>query len=109
MKSWYKESSLRTDTGCASNELRCANGECAQGGVPCDSIFHCSDFSDEDPAQCCELGQYLNGTECTDCPIGTYQNSLGQDSCIPCLQGRYTENTASIDQTDCRGTLYSNL
>lgn len=38
---------------------------------------------------------------CRSCPLGTYQPSFGQTSCIKCPQGYNTTNAGSTDINDC--------
>ena len=92
------------DTQCQVGEWECDDGQCVIG-APCDQTSDCVDQSDEAVSRCCELGQFVDGTQCEDCPIGTYQYSLGQTSCITCLQARYTDTIKSVSETDCKGML----
>lgn len=49
----------------------------------------------------CLAGQSWNGTECVDCPLGTFQSHPYQTSCIECPEGWTTLAVASTELTDC--------
>ena len=57
------------------------------------------------PQHACPAGQYrpLGSTNasCTLCPLGTYQDAVGQTFCIPCPGNSYTSSTGSVKRIDC--------
>ena len=67
----------------------------------------------------CDAGYYSDSTNCTECPVGSYQeeSEFSGDSCMPCAMfngfNTSTASTASTMSTDCtrmyttiRGTGY---
>ena len=59
----------------------------------------------------CGAGTYysLDGHDyaiCEDCPIGYYQSSSGQGSCIYCGDDLTTEMTGSNDFTQCKRKIF---
>ena len=55
----------------------------------------------------CGRGFFYNEPDsvCTKCPIGEYQDSLGQSSCIPCLSGKSTKNIGAKNIDECLGAV----
>ena len=59
----------------------------------------------------CGVGTYfakLNNDmeyECHPCPANTYQDEEGQDDCILCPTGTYTQGMHAANATDCQGRL----
>mmetsp|Transcript_15180 Transcript_15180/g.30724 ORF Transcript_15180/g.30724 Transcript_15180/m.30724 type:complete len:3257 (+) Transcript_15180:52-9822(+) len=53
----------------------------------------------------CKPGQVVEGTECIDCDVGTYQPAIPDDNsqCIPCPAGNYTAETGSATCPLCEG------
>ena len=51
----------------------------------------------------CAAGNYKDASTggCKVCPVGSYQSSRGQDSCILCPKGTKTVNPGSISDTLC--------
>lgn len=51
----------------------------------------------------CTPGTYLNvSTQCDPCPVGTYQPSIAQTSCIPCPANHTTLGTGHMNVTGCK-------
>ena len=44
----------------------------------------------------------MNGSTCLVCPIGQFQNSMGQAACVDCATGQYSDSDATIRCTLCR-------
>lgn len=51
----------------------------------------------------CSYGHYYLNRDCLSCPIGTYQNDVGQVFCRRCPEGWTTEGTDSVSKDDCNG------
>ncbi|XP_022803614.1 uncharacterized protein LOC111340956 [Stylophora pistillata] len=53
----------------------------------------------------CSSGMFLNKTteKCQDCPRGTYQDSEGQEQCLPCPPGTSTIETRTAHRISCFG------
>ena len=49
----------------------------------------------------CPRGSYGDGTECTLCSLGEYQELEGQTECMSCPEGFTTEDIGSSSNTDC--------
>ncbi|XP_068703053.1 sushi, von Willebrand factor type A, EGF and pentraxin domain-containing protein 1-like isoform X2 [Montipora foliosa] len=51
----------------------------------------------------CPAGSYYNrdSQTCQNCQEGTYQNSTGKMTCIPCPQGTWTVGTHARNYTEC--------
>jgi hypothetical protein len=50
--------------------------------------------------------EYVVSLTCTVCPLAYYQSNAGQDSCVPCLNGRYTATLASAQCSVCDSGRY---
>lgn len=72
------------------------NGDCTYC-YPCRPGYYCVD----DAIEYCPAGYYSSyyyATSCGACPVETYQNMRGKDSCIPCeIQKIYTAATACFE------------
>lgn len=91
---------------CAIGEWSCDNGECISESDRCDGLIdHCADKSDESPDNCCLTGHFydVSTSQCTACPVGTYQDAAGRTACIACAKGLYTSTSGSTSKADCRG------
>ena len=55
------------------------------------------------PAVSCISGFYSYNSTCTECAIGTYQNSTEETYCYNCTDSKTTLFTASDDESDCVG------
>ena len=56
----------------------------------------------------CGAGTYYKEVDggqafCENCPVGTYQDQKGQDSCIPCNDGYTTQMSGSYEPSSCSG------
>ena len=49
----------------------------------------------------CMPGSFNEGTKCTKCPMGSYQDQNGQTSCKNCSQGYTTKHAGTKNITDC--------
>ncbi|CAH1794302.1 unnamed protein product [Owenia fusiformis] len=51
----------------------------------------------------CPVGYYNggNGTVCTQCPLGTFQNLTGQSECMSCPDGQWTHGLGSTSSQEC--------
>jgi len=51
----------------------------------------------------CYLGTYLNKTlgTCEDCPVGTYQDQVSQETCVMCPPKTSTEETRTYNHSGC--------
>lgn len=100
------ESDCYVPTDCAVNEWKCDNGECISENSRCDGLVEeCTDKSDESSANCCLTGHFYDDltSQCTVCPVGTYQDAAGKTACIACAKGLYTATTGTINKGDCMG------
>ena len=57
-------------------------------------------FSEE-----CSAGTYIGASDCIDCPIGSYTDSVSQSSCTQCTSGTSTVSIGSTSSSDCIGQL----
>ena len=51
-----------------------------------------------------DAGYYVDSTGSdsqTECAVGTYQSSTGQESCLDADAGHYVDSTGSDSQTEC--------
>lgn len=59
----------------------------------------------------CKPGKYHNGHNCVDCPLNTYDNSVGNVRCKPCPAGQITTKVGSTSCTianNCKaGSFYN--
>lgn len=57
------------------------------------------------PQHACPAGQHRppgsTNASCTLCPLGKYQDTIGQTFCIPCPGNSYTSSTGSVKRVDC--------
>ena len=53
----------------------------------------------------CQPGTYYDGSEraCVECPLGSYQHSSGQDTCLSCPIGYSTSYRGAISVSECLG------
>lgn len=51
----------------------------------------------------CGIGSYFDTNYCKPCPIGTFQNEEGKQSCNDCPQGLSTVGIRSFSQDECTG------
>ena len=66
-------------TECAANEIVDSFGYCQQ----------------------CDLGKYVNGRVCEDCPLGTHKDTRAGTLCRDCPSGFNTDSTQNIDCFAC--------
>ncbi|XP_052237854.1 sushi, von Willebrand factor type A, EGF and pentraxin domain-containing protein 1-like [Dreissena polymorpha] len=57
----------------------------------------------------CGKGAYKNDDQCSHCPVGQYQDEVGQASCISCPYGYTTIGEGSTSQSDCKGDKTNDL
>ncbi len=103
--------------GGSSTNSSCS-GECPAGKysvtIAASSIESCLDcdfgtYSYPVSTECilCEPGKYsnigsaTNEGACMNCPISSYQNTAGQNECIPCPGGRITPALGAISEEQC--------
>ncbi|WAQ95255.1 FBP1-like protein [Mya arenaria] len=58
--------------------------------------------NDECDIRACAPGYKINGPNCEECPLGTYQNQSYQSFCYPCGTNLNTEGPASDSANDCQ-------
>ncbi|KAK3591334.1 hypothetical protein CHS0354_028441 [Potamilus streckersoni] len=79
--------------------------------ISCPSGTTTNQVASTSQTQCvavCSTGFFLNTLgNCQTCPVGTYQPSLGQTSCISCPTGTITLQTGSISSSQCVATCNS--
>ena len=51
----------------------------------------------------CSAGTYIGISECIDCPIGTYTDTVSQTSCNTCGGGTSTVGIGSTASSNCIG------
>lgn len=53
----------------------------------------------------CVAGSEPLGTpeQCTECPVGSYKDSVGTAACVACPGGQITDLTGSTALSDCKG------
>ena len=51
----------------------------------------------------CSAGTYIGTSDCLDCPIGTYTDTVSQASCTACGGGTSTLGIGSTASSDCIG------
>ena len=49
----------------------------------------------------CAAGNFLNGTICEKCPVGTWNNDVNQTTCNNCTEGRTTESDGAESEGLC--------
>ena len=49
----------------------------------------------------CESGTYINGGNCQDCEVGTYNDQLGQTSCRNCTENKSTKQAGANSTVLC--------
>ena len=49
----------------------------------------------------CNAGYYGNGTSCSPCPAGSYNNNTGSSTCTPCSAGTTTTTTGNTSSSNC--------
>ena len=80
----------------------CVFGTYSDGQCPCpvgktSNGNHC-----ENPYLPCTIGQYDNGV-CENCPVGKYQDQVGQGSCETCGFGQYQDQEGMSECKTCYG------
>ncbi|XP_041364067.1 uncharacterized protein LOC121379488 [Gigantopelta aegis] len=74
---------------------------------PCLSKFTTNGTGAIDESQCmialCDVGNGYNtqSKTCEPCPIGTYQNTKNEPSCLPCPNNTTTLSVGTINPSDC--------
>jgi predicted outer membrane repeat protein len=53
------------------------------------------------PARGCLPGEFIDSTQCSPCPIGTFSNASQATSCSSCGDGFYADTTGSISCAVC--------
>eukprot|EP00057_Strongylocentrotus_purpuratus_P020002 XP_011674476.1 PREDICTED: uncharacterized protein LOC754362 [Strongylocentrotus purpuratus] len=78
--------------------------------TPCPAGLITNDPGADDISYCiepCPLGHYQDvwsdpsNTTCIQCPLDTYQNETGQESCFPCPTGYITLEPGATNASDC--------
>ena len=66
----------------------------------CDDGFRKSETS---PSQCtqCEVGTFGTDGTCTSCPVGQFQDQIGQSSCNDCPVGQYQDTVGASGCSSC--------
>jgi len=94
---------------CADGEYRsegacktCEFGTYGEGECPCPNGNPGNGNHCENPYLPCSIGQYDNGV-CENCPVGKYQDQVGQGSCKTCGFGRYQDQEGMSECKTCDG------
>ena len=57
----------------------------------------------------CQVGTYGLDYTCYECPIGAYQDVIGQSSCVKCPPGLTTKDIGSFSLSQCSGKMLMQL
>ncbi|KAL5252519.1 hypothetical protein ACHWQZ_G015335 [Mnemiopsis leidyi] len=49
----------------------------------------------------CSAGTYIGASDCIDCPVGSYTDTVSQSSCTQCPSGTSTVSIGSTSSSDC--------
>ncbi|KAL3877473.1 hypothetical protein ACJMK2_035174 [Sinanodonta woodiana] len=119
-KKEFKIANILNPAICSSGFYRTTGGSCQAcpigtyqssneqtSCISCPSGTTTNQIGSTSIAQCvaiCSAGFYLTTQgNCQICPVGTYQPSSGQTSCISCQSGTITLQTGSTSSSQCVG------
>jgi hypothetical protein len=80
--------------------------------VPCPQGMFCNATGLSEPSGFCHAGSYnsvfgaISSDACIKCPVGQYQDMIGQATCLLCKSGTYADKNGSSECTVCRAGRY---
>ncbi len=96
---------------CPAGSFSDGNASSAQCS-PCPKGMICNATGLSEPSRICPAGTYnsvlgaKSDDACMLCPIGQYQDMIGQQSCLPCSPGTFSDTNGTITCELCKAGRY---